>query len=144
MNTENGQLSLVDCVDELILSADPPNEIVSVEVNLTLGSSWLRNERAAPEQGWTRFSVLSPTGKNLATARAIEIDLNTAIRVHTSGRIEALPIQGLGLHTIVVEMSSDNVAWVPSARLPLDIRAGELDKKRDEFSAAGATPTTAS
>jgi hypothetical protein len=115
-------VSLIDVMEELFIDGALPRGRVSLPLRLALVSCWMRTSRDDAERGHARFQVLSPEGVSLATGLEIEVDLESERRAQTIGKIEVMPLHGIGTYHFAVEFRGAQQAdWQECARIPLEI-----------------------
>ena len=119
----SNQLSLIDLIDVISVKFDRPPDSekqLAFQLNLQLVSSWMRSNPATPEQGTTRLSVVSPTGKRSVGSGELLIDLRTTPNARTIFRTGKLPYTGPGTYGFVVELRQGK-SWKRVASVPFEV-----------------------
>lgn len=130
IDSDSNLMSLFDIIEEITvegLISDPgvipgPFDLVSL---------WTRRSLDAPEEGLARWTLLSPTNREV-THSTFAIDLSMAHRLRSRTRLAAVPIESAGLYWFRCEYkSAEGNEWAEVARLPLEIKVSASTKVSD-------------
>ena len=124
-NDQTKNLTLIEVLEQLNIQANSLPEGVEggIAVTFDVASLWVREPIDQPTQGTGRICILSPTGEVLETMPQYEIDLATQPRARTISRSRGLPVRGLGIYHLVVQLrEGKETNWQDVARIPLEIR----------------------
>ena len=121
IDRETNNMSLFEAIEQLTIHdwtgqpgfAPGPFELVSL---------WARAETDRPCRGEARFLLRTPGGRT-AISQTHEVDLRQYRRLRTRRRIPAIPVDGAGLYTFLVELRElDQDQWLQVARIPLEVQ----------------------
>lgn len=121
VDKETNNISIFEVIEQLTIKdnagkpglAPGPFEIVSL---------WSRTAADEPSRGEARLLFQTPGGRT-SISQTHEIDLRQYRRLRSRHRIPAIPIDGPGLYTLVVEFRQlDQEEWVQVVKIPLEVR----------------------
>jgi hypothetical protein len=130
-NSETGQFSLIDVVDEVDITAleqttADPLTVLPLEASII--TYWVNK---SPGEGTNRERVRlvlrTASGQEFGSdGFDYEVDLSQSWRMRASATISAIPIDGVGIYRFSVRLLKDDNTWEEVGHFPL------LVKKQDQ------------
>lgn len=118
IDVKSNNVSLQNVIEQInIVEELQPDGMVNIPLEII--TLWARAKPDVPDQGKSRITFLSPSGKVLGSTES-EVDLSKHERSRTRLKFQGIPIREPGHYIFRVELQ-DKRAWHQVAIIPLQV-----------------------
>lgn len=124
-DAQSGELSLIDVIETIhINSSELPTidgHAPALPMASVLASYWVRSNASKPETAEVRFTMIAPSGKEVAPSVSNVIELQAARAHRVMLNVPQLPVPEGGLHTFRIELKKGR-KWEIVGEAPWEIK----------------------
>ena len=127
-DSTTNNLSLINIVEELTLSVEPPKTPLGgkeqgqgVSVNIQLVALWVRSRSDEPETGSGRITLILPDSKQVIGPE-FEVNLSEFQRLRNTTSLPVIPVRGEGDYRFMVEQKEGVDQWNTKFVVPLKVK----------------------